>query len=386
MKKKILALATAICMAGSLAACGGSESETEKTEGKITLGQYKGIEVEESVATITDKELKDYIDYILQSHKTTENVEKGTTKKDDKIIAVYTATKDGEKVSDLSSSSSGSTVTLSKDGFAIDGFVDKLVDKNVGDKVEFDITIQDDFSKEEYRGKTVHYVVEIKAIVVTTVPELTDEWVKKTYGYLKLNTVDEFKAYQKETYLISTVYDEIRDKLLENQKVESYDSEELDEYTELYKAQFVSQLSYYYSIQLDAYLQAMDMTEEEFTAQKREEAKDYLKEKMFVLKVAETENITITDEEYAEKMGQYAKDMGLESESELVSYYSGVMDEADFKYAMIGQKVQKFICENIKVVPDTEKETESGKAETEKTDTETKAEDITEIQEETSAS
>lgn len=359
MKKKILALATVICMAGSLAACGGGASDEVKQEGKLTLGQYKGMEVEESVATVTDEELQDYIDYILDSNKTTENVEEGTTKKDDKILAVYTATKDGKAVSDLSSSSSGSTVTLSDDGFTVDGFVDKLIDRKVGETVEFDITIQDDFSKEEYRGQTVHYAVEIKALVVTTVPTLTDEWVKENYGYLGLNTADEFKAYQKDNLFRNVVYNEISEKLMANQTVESYDSDKLKEYTELYKTQFENQLSYY-GIALDAYLQAMEMTEESFLEQMEAQAKEYLKEQMFVNKVAEIENLTIADEEYTAKMAQYAKEMGLKSESELVSYYDGIMDEEDFRYAMLGEKVQKLICENIKIVPDTEKETTTG--------------------------
>lgn len=359
MKKKLLALAVGACMIMSLAAC-GSDSDEGKTEGSITLGKYKGMEVAESVATITEEELKDYIEYILDSYKTTENVEEGTTKADDKILAVYTATKDGETVSDLSSSSSGTNITLSEDAFAIDGFTDKLIGKKVGEKVEFDITIQDDFTNESYRGQTVHYAVEIKALVVTTVPELTDEWVKETFGYLNLNNIDEFKTYYKENLFLNTVYDEIIDKVIENQKVESYDSEELAEVTELYKQETKNQLSYY-GIELDAYLQAMGQSEDGFNQEMENQAKTYLKQKMFVYKVAEVEGITISDEEYAAKMQEYAKSMGLESESELVSYYDGTMDTEDFKYSMLGEKVQELLCENVKVVPDSEIETTTEK-------------------------
>ena len=86
-------------------------------------------------------------------------------------------------------------------------------------------------------------------------------------------------------------------------------------------------------------------------------------EMMFVKSVAEAENLTIQEEEYLSRMEEYAKEMGLESESELVSYYDGVMDESDFVYAMLGEKVQKLVCDNIKIVPDTEKETTPGSSE-----------------------
>lgn len=355
MKKRLLALAVGMCMVTSLAAC-GSDSENEKSQGSIVLGQYKGIKVAESVATVTDEELQDYIDYILESNQTTENVEEGTTKEDDKILAVYTATMDGETVSELSSSSSGTNITLSEDSFAIDGFVDQLIGKNVGESVEFDITIQDDFTNETYRGAAVHYVVDIQAIVVTITPELTDEWVTETYGYLNLSTVDEFKAYYKENLFLNTVYNDIIDEVMENQTVESYDSDELAEMTELYKQEMENQLSYY-GIALDAYLQAMGQSEDSFNEEMETQAKDYLKQKMFVYKVAEEEGLTVSDEEYSAKMVEYAKSMGLESESELVSYYDGVMDTDDYKYTMLGEKVQKLICENIEVVPDSELET-----------------------------
>lgn len=363
MKRKLIALAVGICTLAALTACGNSDDESNETQGSITLGQYKDIEVQKSVATITDDELKDYIDYILDSNKTTENVEEGTTKADDKILAIYTATMDGEKVSDLSSASTGATVTLSKDGFTINGFVDKLIGQTVGKTVEFDITIQDDFSNKDYAGKTVHYAVEIKNLVVTTVPELTDEWVKETYGYLKLATVDEFKTYFKENLFVNTVYNDIIEGILENQTVESYNSTELAEMTDMYKTAMENQLSSY-GIELDAYLQAMSKSSDEFAKEMEEQAKAYLKQKMFIYKVAENENITLTDEEYAEKMLEYAHESGFESAEELESYYDGVMDSEDFRYSMIGDKVQKFLCDNIKIVEDKEEETTTKEEET----------------------
>lgn len=356
MKKKILALAACVCMSASLVACGGSESgeETSKTEGKITLGQYKGMEVNESTATVTDEELKDYIDYILDSNKTTTSVTEGTTKKGDSVKVTYTATKDGEKISALSSTSS--TIVLDEGSFAIDGFVDYIIGKKVGETVEFDITIQEDFTTEEYQGMTVHYAVEIKSIEVTTVPELTDEWAKENYGYLGINNAAEFTAYYKDNLYLNTVYNDIIDKVLANQKVEEYDSEELASYTQQYRENFESQLSYY-GIEIDAYLQAMNKTEESFTAEMEEQAKEFLLQKMFVLAVAEEEGLTVTDEEYSAKMLEYAKSMGLESQEELESYYDGHMDTEDYKYSILAEKVQRIMCENIKIVPDEEEST-----------------------------
>ena len=353
MKKKLLALAVGFCTIISLAACGSKDSETE-TESKITLGQYKGIEVEKSVATITDEELQEYIDSILKSNQTTENIEEGTTKKDDKILAVYSASMDGTAVSDLSSAATGSTVTLSDSGFAIKGFVDQLIDKKVGDTVEFDIKIQDDFASETYAGKTVHYKVEIKAIVITKTPELTDAFVKDTFGYMGLNNIAEFKEHFKNDLFLNSVYYEIGQTILDNQKVENYNKKEVSESMETTKKNYESQIYYSYNIDLATYLAAVEMTEEEFEEKLEEEVKASLKEKMFVNKVAEAEGITVSDDEYSAKMLEYAKGSGFDTVEEFTSYYDGTYDNDFYKYIMLSEKVQVFICDNIKIVEDKE--------------------------------
>lgn len=354
MRKKLTAVLTCAVMTMGLAACGGSEKDEKATEAKITLGQYKGIEVSESIATITDEEAQDYIDYILKSKEVSNEVKEGTTEKGDSIKATYTATKDGETVNALSAKNS--TVVLDDDAFAIDGFVDKLIGKAVGSKVEFDITIQSDFSQEAYRNVTVHYVVTIDALIEKTVPTLTDEWAKENYEYLGITNAEEFKKYYRNNLYINTVYNEVIDDVLANQKIDSYDSKELEEMTKMYREQFESELSYY-NIELGAYIQAMKLTEESFNKQMEDKAKEYLKQKMFVMAVVEAENLSMTDDLYKSKMLEMAKSMGLNSQEELESYYNGYMDEEDYKYTIYGEMVQQIICDNVVKVPDKEAET-----------------------------
>lgn len=360
MKKRLLALALGACMTISLAACGDSDTDTKKTSADLTLGQYKGLEVSKSTAEITDEELTAAVEKVLKNSQKDEYVEEGTTEKDNKITAVYNAAIDGESVSALSSASSGSTVTLSDGSFAIDGFIDQLIGKQVGSKVEFDITIPADTTSsalKTYAGKTIHYSVEIKNIVNTITPELTDEWVKEEYGYMNISTVDGFKEYLKRQMYLSYVYDEVKNTLLENSTVKSYDSDMLSKYTDIAVNQFESSLSSYYGITMDAYLQAMDKTEEEFRKEKEEEAKPDLKERMVIEKIAEAENITLSDDEFNTRMEQYAAEYGLDTVDKLKEYYNGVWDDSDWKYSILAEKVQEIICDNVTVVEDKQEET-----------------------------
>ena len=70
MKKKLLALSLCLGMvATSMVGCGKDSGKEEETTKKVTKADfvieredYVGLEVEESVATVTDEELQKYID------------------------------------------------------------------------------------------------------------------------------------------------------------------------------------------------------------------------------------------------------------------------------------------------------------------------------------
>lgn len=91
-----------------------------------------------------------------------------------------------------------------------------------------------------------HYKVEIKAIVETIIPELTDEWVKKQYEYMGFTTVVEFKDYAKDYVRKTDIISDIWRTVVEDQDIESFDSEEYDKLVDQYKGYFESMLSYYY--------------------------------------------------------------------------------------------------------------------------------------------
>ena len=174
------------------------------------------------------------------------------------------------------------------------------------------------------------------------------------------------KEYLRRQMYLSYVYDEVKDTLMDNSTVNSYDSDMLSKYTDIAVTQFESTISSYYGITLDAYLQAMEKTEEEFRNEKAEEAKPDLKERMVIEKIAETEGITLSDEEFNTRMQQYAVEYGLKTADELKEYYKGVWDDSDWKYSILAEKVQEVVCDNVTTVADKEEETTTEAAAAEK--------------------
>jgi len=349
MKKKLFAALLCVTCVLSLTACGKKKSTATKAE--LRLGEYKGINVQESTYEITEEELQEYIDSICENSTYTEAVEEGVLEEGMKVKVDYVSTIDGKEYT--GGTQTGAVITLKEGSFKVDGVIEALIGKNVGDKVEVDAKYADDYSDSTLKGKDVHFTVTIKSIQETVVPEFNDEFVKDKFAYLGYETVEEFKEYLIEDMRLTYVFTEVWDTILENAVVVSYDSEELEELTNQY-VEYQEYIIYQYTgYDLDTYLAAIKKTRDAFVAEYRELAKETLKEEMVVQAIIDAEGITITEEEYQNNLKLYAGNYGYDTVEEFSSAYSSSTKE-DFEFSMKYEKAQKIIVESAKVVDDYE--------------------------------
>lgn len=361
MKKRLLAIALCLCTAFSVSACGDDEvvEKEKKVEGKITLGEYKGLEVDASLATASEEEVDEYLQSVLESYSTTEELSEGVLEKDGKAKVSYTSTVDGEEYKN----SEGATISLTEDGFSVDGFVDGLIGHSVGETVELDLTLPKDFSDKEVAGKGIHFSAKIEAKLNTVVPEFTDEFVSSNFDYLDLKTKDDLIEYLNNDIIISKAYSEIWQEILDNATVESYGTDELqdmvDKYTEYQEYVIYMQTGY----ELVDYLELIGKTADEFKNDMTEAAKSYLKQEMLIDAIAEKEGIEITDEFYQEKMYEFARLYGYDSVEEYEKAYEGSKTKEDFELDIRAFEVQELVCKSVKYVENlglrSEKETSS---------------------------
>lgn len=342
MKKKLLAVALCVCTVFSVAGC---KEKDKKTDTKYELGQYKGIEVDSSLKTVEKDKVDEYLQSELEYHSTDEEKKEGVLEKDGKAKISYKSTVDGEEYK----TSEGYLITLNDTGFNVDGVVDALIGKNVGDKLSLDLKLDEDFGDSTVAGKDIHFDITIEAKVVTVVPEFTDEFVKEKYGYLGLATKDEFLKFLEEDIYISQIYSEVWDEIMGNLKMKSYDSEKLEQLKSDLEEYEEYQIYMTYGMDIDAYLEAMGMDKEKYSELVEESAKEYMKQEILVDAIAEAENITVTDELYDQKILEYAKAYGFETVEEFESNYSD-MTRDDFEYTILSELVIKKVCENVKFV------------------------------------
>lgn len=365
MKKRLLAIALCLCTAFSAVACGNKDGKEEttgkenKTEGKITLGEYKGIKVDASLATVSDEEVQKYLQSVLNNCAETEELTEGVLEKDGTAKISYTSTVDGAEYKNAE----GASINLTETGFDVEGFVDGLIGHSVGETVELDLALAEDFSDTEVAGKNIHFSVTIEAKINTVVPEFTDDFVKGKFDYLGLATQQDLLDYLRNEIFVNQIYSEIWQEVLDNATVESYDSDELEAMAKEC-AEYQEYMIYAYTgYDLATYLGAIGQSEEQFMDEMREAAKNYLKQEMLVKAIAKEEGIEITDELYQQKMLEYAKSYGYDTVAEFEEANAEKMTREDFEYEILAYEVIDNVCKSVEFVENlglrSEKETSS---------------------------
>ncbi len=373
MKKKILAIALSVLSICSLVACSDDKKETkeERTYAEVKLGQYKGIEVDASLKEVPQEDIDAYLESVLESLSTVEEVKEGITfKKDDIVKLNYKCTVDGEEYQ----SKEGVNVELADDGFDIDGFVDSIIDKKPGESYQITLDVPSDYNDDKIKGKKATFDITLVARMDTIVPEFTDKLVADNFDYLKLSTMDEMLEYLKGDLLVVQIYNEIIEEVMDNAEIISYDSERLAEVVKDY-AEYQEYYIYYMTgYDIDSYLSLIGQTEDDFMKSVEEASKEYLKQEMVYEAIAEAEGIEVTEELIEAKKLEYSKNYGYETVEEF--WEAAGMTEEEFALDVLVYEVQDFLCENVVFVeglglrnPETEAsgENESTSGETETT-------------------
>ena len=192
---------------------------------EVTLGDYKGIEVEKQVVEVTDEDMEAELKRIQQQNSRSIDVTDRAAQMDDEVTIDFEGFVDG--VAFEGGKGSDSPLKLGSHSF-IDTFEDQLVGKNIGDEVEVNVTFPEDYQSEELAGKPAMFKVNVKAIRATELPELDDEFASEASEF---DTMDEYKEDIKKNLLSKKEADAKRekegkviDKIVENATMEIPDA------------------------------------------------------------------------------------------------------------------------------------------------------------------
>ena len=288
--------------------------------GFVTLGQYKGYELEvEPMLVITDEYFEEALrrDIILYGQKNA--LTEGTVTENDIIKIKYVGYLNGEKFE--GGEGEKDNFTVYNGGGFIDGFAEGIIGATVGVEFDLNVTFPEDYHAADLAGKPVVFKVTVEAIYEAK--EMTDDIVKTLSGG-EMETVEEFRTQARElleknakTDYENAKIDAVWEKIFESSVRLTLPEDVINEYYE-YSLYYYKQYATNQWMTLDAFLQSIGYTLDDI----RKEAEDGFFTDAVVYSLIKAENITVDDEYYNAKLAEAAESSDVTVEY-IEQYYGG---------------------------------------------------------------
>ena len=327
----------------------GSVTLTLSTEvyPEVTLGDYKGLEVEKAEATVTDEQVQAELDRMAQNVASTETVERAAEMGD-------TANIDFEGFDNGVPFDGGKGENFDLklgSGSFVPGFEEQVVGMSAGEEKDIDITFPENYH-EGLAGKPVVFHVKCNKVTATNVPELDDEFAKDVSEFESLEELKadiRAKALEKAQKQIDTTFENACvEKAAENTTVEmpkALIESELDNQMERFAYQL--QMSGY-SVEQYAKMMGGDLSTMRNAF--RPAAEKQAKINVTLEKIIEVEGITVSDENVEAEYAALAEQYSLEADK-----VKTMIPVEEIQNSLRSRKAAKIITDSaVAVAPKTE--------------------------------
>lgn len=320
--------------------------------GTVKLCDLTGITVETSPKLTVDEDMvNSQIDYLRKNYLTeTEDA----AKEGDTVNIDFVGKMNGEAFN--GGSGTGYDLVLGSGSF-IDGFEDQLIGAKKGEKLEVNVTFPESYpNNPDLAGKPAVFDVTVNK--VSTMPELTDQWVKEHAEDMgsKASDVASFRVEQQallqaqvDYQYNNTIQQDALQQIVDTSEITVSDA--MQKYAEDYVISQEVSTAKQYGHGLADMLNMYGMSVDDFKEEISSYATDYAKQRMVVAAIANEQGIKssdqLIDELAVELSGLAGKEL---NKIQLIEQYGGdaVKDEA------VNKAVLDYVQTQVKVVETTE--------------------------------
>lgn len=321
-----------------------SVSVTVKPE--VTLGQYKGLEVEGESVEVTEEDVLNELKTVQEKNARTVSVTDREAQIDDIVNISYAGTIDG--VAFEGGQSDNYDLVLGSHTF-IGNFEEQVAGHKTGDKFDVSVSFPEDYHAKELAGKPAVFAVEVKEISQKEIPVLDDEFAQDVSEFdsldaYKADILEKLKA-GKEEAAKKAISDKLMDLATANTTMDvppvMYENK-IDQLIHDFEQNLGRQ-----GLSLDVYCQYMGATRESLRETFKGTAKKSVDARLMLEKVAEVENIVVSEEELAQQIEKIGADYGLK-EGQAAEIFVGE-EKAALEKDMQIRKALEFIEETAVV-------------------------------------
>lgn len=312
---------------------------------EVELGEYKNLSVQKEDAVVTEDEIEAELKRVADRNAKLITVEDRPVQDGDTVNIDFAGSVDG--VPFEGGTSKGYTLVIGSGSF-IPGFEEQLVGAALGSEVDVHVTFPEDYHQENLKGKAAEFKVKINEIKLKQLPEIDDDFASDVSEF---ETLGDYKA-------------DIRNKLTEQAKARA-DKKYEDDLVKLavdnaacdipevmvnnrldsMLRQLDMQLQYQ-GLNLEKYLQVMNIEESKIRADYRDQAYQDVKTQLVMEKISQDENIEATPEELDAELEKMA-----ESYKQPVEEMKKHLHEDDIEYiknSIVSRKTVALLVENAK--------------------------------------
>ncbi|TFJ93967.1 trigger factor [Lentibacillus salicampi] len=320
---------------------------TVNVKPEVTLGEYKGLEVEEQSVEVTDEDVEHEIEHQREHHAELIVKDEGEVEEGDTVVMDFEGFIDGEAFE----GGKGEDYSLEVgSGQFIPGFEEKLIGKTSGEETEITVTFPEDYHAEHLAGKEAVFKVVIHDVKTKEMPELDDEFAKDVDE--EVETLDELKKKTKENLQSQREQEadnEKRETLIEKAS-ENAEADipkpmvetELDRMLQEFEQRLQMQ-----GMTMDMYYQFSGQDSDALKGQMREDAEKRVKTNLTLEAIFNAENLEVTDEDVEEELSKMASMYGTEVD-QLKQMLGGNADA--LKEDLKARKSIEFLVENSQTV------------------------------------
>ncbi len=318
---------------------------------EVTLGQYKGLEVEKTQVTVTDEQVQAELDQMAQNVAAIETVD-GPAKLGDTANIDFEGFDNG--VPFEGGKGENHDLKLGSGSF-VPGFEEQIVGMSAGEEKDIDITFPQDYHK-DLAGKAVVFHVKVNKVTETIVPEMDDEFAKDVSEFDTLEALKadiRAKALERAEKTAQTNFETACvDKAAENTTVDLPNAlieRELD--TQMERFAYQLQMGGY---SMEQYAKMMGGDVSTMRNAFRPSAEKQAKVSVTLEKIAEVENVAVTDEEIAAEIESLAKQYEMEADK-----VKEMVPAAELTESLKTRKAVQIIVDSaVAVAPKAEEKTE----------------------------
>lgn len=341
MKRKSALTTITLVTVGILSSCGASSSGTY--DKYIKLGDYKGVAVTKIKTEITDDDVQEQVDAVLEEYSEQNEITDRACENGDMVNIDFTGTVDGEEFD--GGSGEDYDIYLG-DGFFLEDLENAIVGMETGEQKDITITFPEDYD-EELGGKEAVFSVTLNAIYEDILPEYNDDFVASISDF---STTEEYEEDLRNTLLedtessnLETAAADILAEVIADTDFDGYPDELYDECKAYY-----DEMNAMYAEMFGMDVSDFESSEEET----KEEIEEMVYEKMVITAIAEKENLEVTDDEYDEYLDSLVEEYGYDSPEDFEADYPRETIEED----LLTSKVLQLLLDNAEITEVSEDE------------------------------